>query len=60
MGNLHESLFTLLQLGLTYLVCAVVWLTLVAGFYQLVRDKLRWNHSTWRKLRRLAQSRQLG
>jgi hypothetical protein len=53
----HETLFTVLQVGLTYSVCAVVWITLMAGLYQLVRDKLHHTHLTQRP-RRLLQGQQ--
>ena len=58
MNGLHGSLFTVLQLGLTYSVCTVVWITLMAGLYQLVRDKLRHTHLIQRRPRRLLQSHQ--
>jgi Na+-translocating ferredoxin:NAD+ oxidoreductase RnfG subunit len=57
MNELHGSLFTILQLGLTFSVCAVVWITLMAGLYQLVRDKLHHTHLTQRP-RRLLQGQQ--
>jgi len=59
MGNLHDSLLTVFQLGLTYVVCAVVWLTLMAGLYQVVRDKLRQVHLARQRSHRLVQSRQI-
>jgi threonine/homoserine/homoserine lactone efflux protein len=58
MNELHGSLFTILQLGLTFSVCAVVWITLMAGLYQLVRDKLRHTHLIHRRPRRLLQGHQ--
>jgi hypothetical protein len=53
-----ETLFAILQASLTYAVCAVVWITLTAGLYQLVRDKLRHVHLMQRRPRRLLQSQQ--
>jgi hypothetical protein len=54
----QETLFAILQAGLTYAVCAVVWITLMAGLYQLVRDKLRHTHLVQRRPRRLLQGQQ--
>jgi threonine/homoserine/homoserine lactone efflux protein len=59
MGNLHASLLAGFQLGLTYLVCAVVWITLTAGLYQLVRNRLRRTHIAQRRAQRLVHSRQV-
>jgi hypothetical protein len=59
MDVIHGSLFTILQLGLTYSICAVVWITLVVGLYQLVRDKLRNAHFLQKRPRRLLQSQQI-
>ena len=59
MSGLYESLFAFLQMSLTYLVCAVVWFTLMAGLYQLVRDKLRRTRLVQRRSRRLVQTRQI-
>jgi hypothetical protein len=55
----HESLFAILQIGLTYAVCAVVWITLVAGLYQLMRDKLRHIHLVQKRPRRLLHSQRV-
>lgn len=59
MDDLHGSLFTILQLGLAYSVCAVVWITLMVGLYQLVRDKLRQAHLVQRRPRHLLQRQQV-
>jgi hypothetical protein len=55
----HESLFAILQMGLTYAVCSVVWITLAAGLYQLMREKLRHTHLLQRRPRQLLQSQQV-
>lgn len=59
MGGLHESLLVVFRLGFTYLVCGVVWLTLMAGLYQFVRDKLRQAYRARQRSHRLVQSRQV-
>ena len=55
MGNLQNILSTVFGLAITYLVPAVVWVTLIAGLYQLVRDEIRQIHVVPRRLRRLVQ-----
>ena len=40
-SNLVHALSTVFELGIALLVPAVVWITLTAGIYQLVRDVLR-------------------
>lgn len=40
MGNFQDMLTTAFRLAVTLLVPAVVWTTLVAGLYQLVRDEV--------------------
>jgi len=41
MGNLQSVLFTVFGLVVTFFVPAIVWITLMAGLYQLVRDGIR-------------------
>ena len=45
MGNVHNALATTIGLAITVLVSGVVWITLIAGLYQLVRDQLRRIHT---------------
>jgi hypothetical protein len=45
MGNAHNALATALGLAITFLVSGVVWTTLIAGLYQLVRDQIRRAHT---------------
>lgn len=59
MNELQGSLFTILQLGLTFSVCAVVWITLMAGLYQLVRDKLHPTHLMHKRPRQLLHGQQV-
>lgn len=59
MNDIHGSLFTILQLGLAYSVCAVVWTTLVVGLYQLVHSKLRHTHLLKKRPHQLLQSQQV-
>jgi len=41
MGNWQNALTTFLGLAVTLVVPAVVWTTLAAGTYQLLRDSIR-------------------
>jgi len=45
MGNAHNVLAATLGLAITFLVSSVVWITLLAGLYQLVRDQIRRVHT---------------
>ena len=45
MGNTHDALATAIGLEITLIVSAVVWTTLIAGLYQLVRDQIRRAHA---------------
>jgi hypothetical protein len=45
MGNAHTALATALGLAITFLVSSVVWTTLLAGLYQLVRDRIHRVHT---------------
>ena len=58
MNALHNSLFTIFQSGITYLVCGVVWVTLTAGLYQLVRDRFYHTRRLQKRTHRLLRSQQ--
>ena len=40
MLNVHNILVTTLRFAVTFLVPAVVWITLLAGLYQLICDRV--------------------
>ena len=41
MGNAHNVLAAACGLAITFVVSGMVWATLMAGLYQLVRDQIR-------------------
>jgi hypothetical protein len=45
MGNAHNALATAIGMAITFLVSGMVWTTLIAGLYQLVRDQIRRAHA---------------
>jgi hypothetical protein len=55
MGNLQNMLSIVFGLAVTFFVPGVVWITLVAGLYQLLRDGIRHVRMAPRGSRRLAQ-----
>lgn len=58
MGNLYESSLTILEIGLTYSVCAIVWMTLLVGLCQLILFKVSQIHFMHKRPRQLLQSHQ--
>lgn len=54
MGGLGNSISDVFGLVVTLFVSGVVWVVLLAGSYQLVRDKIRQIHTTPRRPRRFA------
>jgi hypothetical protein len=55
MGNVHNALATAIGMAITFLVSGVVWITLIAGLYQLVRDQIRRIHTVRPRSRALAR-----
>ena len=58
-SNLYGSLFTIMKLGLIYSICAVVWVTLMVGLWQLVRDKLHHMRFMQKRPHQLLQNQQV-
>jgi hypothetical protein len=48
-------LATAIGMAITFLVSGVVWVTLIAGLYQLVRDQIRRIHTVRPRSRALAR-----
>ncbi len=46
MGGLENIIFDVFELVVTLFVTAVVWVVLIGGLYQLVRDRIRQIHIT--------------
>ena len=55
MSSLQDILSTISGLAITFFVPAVVWITLSAGVYQLVRDGVRRIRLASQSSQRLAQ-----
>jgi hypothetical protein len=60
MNSLQNVLVTIATLIITFSVTAVVWITLAAGLYQLVRDNVSRLYKAPRGHYKLAQSRKAG
>jgi hypothetical protein len=60
MSSLQNVLVTLVTLIVTFSVTAVVWITLAAGLYQLVRDNVNRLYEAPRGQYKLAQSQKAG
>jgi len=56
---MENMLSTVFGLAVAFFVAAVVWITLIAGLYQLVRDGIRQVRLAPRGSRRLAQSQHI-
>ena len=51
MNAWQNTLSTIFELAVTFLVPAVVWLKLIAGLYQLIRDRIHQLHLSPRRMR---------
>ena len=58
MGNLQDVLSTVFGMAVTFFISAIVWITLVVGLYDLVRDKIRQIRVAPRRSQRLVQESQ--
>ncbi len=58
MGNLQDVLSTVFGMAVTFFVPAIVWITLVVGLYDLVRDKIRQIRVAPQRSQRLVQESQ--
>ncbi len=59
MSNPNEALFHFIQLGLTYSVCFVVWIMLLIGLGQYLRDIYNQIRPARKSIRRLFPSHQV-
>jgi hypothetical protein len=60
MSNWQHAVSIVFGLAVTFLVPAIVWTTLAAGLYQLVRDRIHRIRLAPRGSRSLAQSQPAG
>ncbi len=56
---MYELLFTIIKLGFIYSVCAVVWITLIAGLCQLIRGKIHQIRPVQKKAQQWLPSHQI-
>ena len=54
-GETHNLLINLSEMAITYFVPAVVWVVLMAGIGQLIREKIRQTRLVRRRFRRLVR-----
>jgi len=59
MINSSEVLISFIQIGLACLVCSVVWIVLIVGMGQLLRDIYNQIRPAQKRIRRLHPSQQV-